>query len=52
MIPVERLEGEVRLAGHLDVGHDLVLVLVQAREHLGGAAVGGEVTLADLNRNT
>ena len=49
VVSVQRLEGEMSLAGDLDVGHHLVLVLVQTGEHLGVTTVTGEPTLADLD---
>ena len=49
VVSVQRLEGEMSLAGDLDVGHHLVLVLVQTGEHLGVTAVAGEPTLTDLD---
>ena len=48
MILVEGLECKLGLARHLDVGDHLVLVLVQAGEHLGLATVVDEVALTDL----
>lgn len=48
MVPVQSLEGEMGLAGHLDIRDDLILVLVQTGEHLGLPAVADEATLGDL----
>ena len=48
MVPVQSLEGQVSLAGHLDIRDDLILVLVQTGEHLGLPAVVCEAALGDL----
>ena len=48
MVPVQSLEGEMGLAGHLDIRDHFVLVLVQAGEHLRLTTVVDEVALTDL----
>ena len=48
MIFVKGLEGKLGLAGHLNIGDHLVLILVEIREHLWVAAVADEVILANL----
>ena len=51
MILVESFEGEVGLAGDLNVGHHLVLVPIQTGEHLRVATVVLKVTFANLEED-